>query len=456
MKASRPARWLRNLVPSRYSRSPNDSLETFGIACLLLVVFLMPWARDGARVFEVLLVLVTLLSAREILRHDRDGWIYLVFAAFVGWMLWINQVSERAFPEWDSDRAEDVRDGARMFLFLVYGWWLGGSVRGMRLVACLAIAGVVVAVALDLVGLGLNDTNPKSTNDFGFRNSQHTAVVFGTLLLAVITLGPRHVWASGPGGAASHGRMLGWLVAIVGLLWMLAQTGNRQILLGLAAGLGTAAVLWVIQARARNRDRQEQQRISVTAWIAALLLVAGLVWSAVPAWERMEREWTSVSAYMSGTTDQVEWKSVTVRLALWRYAADRISERPVLGHGGASRPHVIAESDLPQQIKDRFGHFHNSYVDLALAFGVLAPVMLVSILAGLAIRLLRAWACGTVPTDAAAFLVGWLALFSVVNVFESYVYYNTGPMLLGLVGAIAYAATIRIRHGDEWNQAESM
>lgn len=443
-------------MPAGYPRSSTDALETLGIACLLLMAFLMPWTRDGARVFEVLLVLLTVLSAREILRHDRDAWVFFVLLAFTGWMLWINHVSERAFPGWDGDRTEDVRDGARMFLFAVSGWWLGGSVRGMRVVACLASAGVVVAVALDLMGLGLNATSPNATSNFGFRNSQHTAVMIGTLLLAVITLGPRYVWTSAPGGASSLGWLLAWLAAMGGLLWMLAQTGNRQIWLGLVAGLGTAAVLWAIHARVRRRNRRDRHGIPGTAWVAALLLVAGLVWSAVPAWERLEREWTSVSAYLSGPSDQVEWTSVTIRLALWRHAAERISERPVLGYGGASRPHLIAESDLPQQIKHGFGHFHNSYIDLALAYGLLAPILLISILAGLALRLLMAWARGRVPTDVAAFLVGWLALFSVINVFESYVFYNTGPMLMGLVGAIGYSATIRTRREGRQNQADTI
>jgi len=440
--AARPHNGLcGRLLPSDYPRAPHPVLECAGIATLLLTVFLFLWARDWARVFEVLFLFATIVSAVQILRNDPDAWVYLVLILVVLWTITINRLSMQWYPQWDGDKLEGTRDSARMFLFALCGWWLGGRPRSIAVIACVAIGGALVASAIPALGIPWEDEAEGSPNAFGFRNSQHAAVIYGTILLVAIVLVPR--FCRGTRAA----QLVRWTICaliIIGCLWILNQTGNRQVWLGLISGLGVAGVIFLRRASTYDSDTRLGGHRRGAAWLAVVLAVAAMVWSAGPAWERMQREWNEVSEYMTGEAAMPKPTSALIRLELWKSTVAAISERPLLGYGGANRQHVIPESGLPESM-EQWGHAHNSYLDLAVEYGIVVPILFISILSGLALRVIQAWRQRFLPTDVAALLLGWIAFFAVVNVFESYVYYDTGILLMMVMGGVCYTATIPYR-----------
>lgn len=437
---------LTSLVPSDYMRASRPGIAAFGIACLLLMVFLTPWARDWARVFEVLLVFTTMASGARILRGDPDAWIYLVLALFVAWTLWAGYLATVAFPDWPHDGVEGTRDCARIFVFAICGWWMGGTPRGVAAIAVAAFAGVAVTVMLEAIGTPVHRWYGLDNGAFGFRNSQHSAIVFGTLALFVAAMGPRFCAASGTAGRFPWRRAILWVVAVAGCILLLRMTGNRQIWVGLAgAGLVCAALLLYHARKSGPRSEPMPRGRAVTVAAVAAVLLAGVAYGAGgKAWAKFEREWSGIAAYVAGDTENVDVNSSTIRLMLWRNALSAAAERPLLGYGGNSSAALIDRTDMPERVRG-FGHPHNSYLHLWNSYGIAAPIIFILVLAGLALRILQAWRRSFLSTDVAVFAVGWLSLFAVVNVFESYVFYNSGFFLMMVVGGAIYSMTLPCR-----------
>ncbi len=442
----RAVRVLKHLFPSEYPRGANPAVETAGVVCLLLAVFLMLWAREWSRAFEVLLLFATLLSARRVLREDPDAWIYLVLIALVLWTLWVDHVAATAYPEWTSDRLEGTRDCARLFLFAICGWWMGGHPRGIVIVVFTAAAGIATTIAAEAAGVPATKWPALDGGAFGFRNSQHTAIVLGPLLLALLAFGWRFCRDGAGRRGVSWQRALAWAATVVACLYMIRMTGNRQMWLGLlAAGI---AGIWLFRRGVRRLREQHSTPCRHThAMMAGLMLVVliAVAFGADRAWQKFEREWSGIVAYLSGDTENVEINSGTVRLMLWRHSLTVGAERPLLGYGGNSSAHLIADSNLPRTIRDRFGHPHNSYLQLWTSYGIGAPLVFIAILGWLAVRVFRAWKQAFLPTDAAAFFLAWLAFYAVVNVFESYVFYDSGIFMMMVVGGAIYSATLPFR-----------
>ena len=96
---------------------------------------------------------------------------------------------------------------------------------------------------------------------------------------------------------------------------------------------------------------------------------------------------------------------------------------------------------MPEAAITGFGHFHNSYLELAVAYGLGAPVVFIAILLFLLIRALKARKNGHLSIEFTCFSVSWVTFFFIVNLFESYVMYRTGYFLLMLLGGIIYGVT---------------
>lgn len=439
-------RVLKYLFPSEYPRGANPAIEAVGVTCLLLAVFLMLWARDWSRAFEVLLLFATLLSARRVLRDDPDAWVYLVLVVVVLWTLWINHLAAAAYPHWTSGRLEGTRDCARLFLFAVAGWWMGGHPRGIVIVVFTAAAGIAATIAAEAAGVPATKWPALDGGAFGFRNSQHTAIVLGPLLLALLAFGWRFCRDGAGRTGVSWQRALAWAVTVAACLYMIRMTGNRQMWLGLvAAGM---AGIWLLRHAVRSprgghMSNGRPGRAITACFVVFVLIGAGF--GADRAWQKFEREWPGISAYFSEETESVELNSATVRLLLWDHALTAATERPLLGYGGNSSAHLIAESDLPQTVRKSFGHPHNSYLQLWTSYGFVAPLLFIAILGGLAIRVLQAWEHSFLATDVAAFLLAWLVFYAVVNMFESYVFYDSGMFLMMVIGGAIYSATLPSR-----------
>lgn len=116
-------------------------------------------------------------------------------------------------------------------------------------------------------------------------------------------------------------------------------------------------------------------------------------------------------------------------------------EAPLTGYGGATKYKLIEKSDMSDLIKNNFGHFHNGYLEMAVAYGLPGLLLLPLLLTVLASRTFRAWRYDKLPTDFMLFGLLSLIFFAVVNLFESYPMYRTGYFFMGILGGSLYTLT---------------
>ncbi len=99
-------------------------------------------------------------------------------------------------------------------------------------------------------------------------------------------------------------------------------------------------------------------------------------------------------------------RTLTGRTLLWDLAEAAIESRPWLGFGyKAYWTNIPAEMLELVRVVGGVFHFHNNYLDVAVAFGFIGPILLaLGVLTGL-VRSLRTLVAGTEPIDAWPFLI---------------------------------------------------
>jgi O-antigen ligase len=149
---------------------------------------------------------------------------------------------------------------------------------------------------------------------------------------------------------------------------------------------------------------------------------------------------------LNGDTQNINFDSIGTRLHLWLEAIDWIKQRPLTGWGDSGRSAVIDTSPrFSEDFKKRFGHFHNSYIELLLLYGLVGFVFFLGSLLWVYFSLYQQWRKNKVPDDlfyfASMFMVFWL----IVNMFESYFILSTGTYLHMIVLGGLYTFSLQKR-----------
>lgn len=432
---------LDRCFPGAYPRARSPVLvwiALFAIALFSLSNFIEPTL---ARKAEWLLLVVTLLAGGQIRREDPDAWLYLVMFLFLGLMLAMNWWAASAWGA-GYDHFSYSRDYLRFFWFLMAGWWLGGKERNIFIVFAIAIAALFITIQTEGGLVSWERLFKGHRVDFNVHNAEHIGLLFGSILIGLLSFMFRFFDARRPPAVR-----LGW-----GALWMLLFAGTitvvlgaqtRQTWLGFAFAI-IASVVFLLSSRLSG-GALIKRRLSWIAIAIGLVIAAGL---SMNTFERMTKRVTveidAIEHLRLDAIDNTRFNSSTIRLVLWKTAFDAIWKRPLLGYGGAARRIVIDHANLPARIR-RFGHFHNSYLELWLSYGIAGPLVFVSTLVVLGRRLVRACRSGHVAMDFAVFGVAWLVFFAVANFFESYVSYRTGAYLMLVIGGALYSIAIPAR-----------
>lgn len=426
------------VFPSVYSRTLWPSLEWVALLALLLFATCQFLFREAARVAEVLLLAVTLLSAFHIWRGNRDRWLYLAPVAFFVFTLAVNAWATLKFPE-ELDHLSYSRQYTRMFLFLLAGWWLGARERNVLLLFAAAVGGLMITIAVEGGTDSWRHLLDGERVDFGLRNAQHTGVLFGSVLIGAACFMFRF-FAPRRHHSVRVGLIIAWTAMFAVTLLIVIGAESRQVWLGFAAAI-FAGVLFLGVSRPVARFRSRIWLAIVAAFLITGFLTTFFFDSLSATWSSFASDWQAVQSLINGNGDVAKLGSGTVRLLQWQFALDAIADRPWFGYGGATKALLIEQSNLPGFIRSHFGHIHNSYLELWLGYGIIAPLAFISTILGLAWRTISGWRKGSLQPDMAAFGLAWLAFFATVNIFESYVTYLTGYYLTSIIGAGLYSLT---------------
>ncbi|WP_162824632.1 O-antigen ligase family protein [Saccharospirillum mangrovi] len=329
----------------------------------------------------------------------------------------------------------------RLFLFVCFGWWLGGKERNWMFFLILAFSGLLLATALDPdLKRHIIQLFKGRRVDFNILNEQHVALFYSIAFIGLLAFSHRAFRISR--------RSLRWVVFVLCLFAMvicvvaILGTQTRAAWLG----LGVCLLVWIVHGTLYLFRQRHQGPI---IWIATLVIV--LASSSIFLFKdsishRLASESKTLNALANGDFDNVPYTSIGIRINTWIEAIPWIMERPLTGWGGNVRSTVIDTSDrLPKQVKARFGHFHNVYIEFTLAYGLL----------GLAVALAPFFWCistgwrylhdGKLPLDLLAFTAYGSLLLAVMSTFESYLFFWSGAYVMTVLLTPIYSHLLGCR-----------
>ena len=361
------------------------------------------------------------------LRKSTIVWLAVaaIGVAFVSWA-----ASWLLHPEW-AETSFKVHRLTTWFAMIPVAVILGGQARNVYLMWLVALAGLLLSPWI--AGDGFAEWQRGLSGqriDFNLLNAQHTAMLFGTAMLGLLSFAPRLLTAS----------RCSWLCRAV---WLLALTTCIAAVItsqtrGVWAGLAIALLVLVTAAVIALRQRFSTRRTLIAAGAISVCMLAvavGYFTLGNIVKQRLEAEHQTLQLIQQGELDKVPYTSAGIRLHTWQEAARWIAERPLVGWGGNGRSLIFDHSTrLPEAIKQRFGHLHNSYMDLLVNFGLLGLALLAALVYWLVSRSLRYHRAGLLPGGSLVFCLSFTAFFGVINLFESYLFYDSGRLVLAIVG----------------------
>lgn len=283
-----------------------------------------------------------------------------------------------------------------------------------------------------------------------FLNAQHAGVVFATALIALTLFLPRALRVPGTRARILWG--LFFAASIVLSLSLVLATQVRAVSLGLAATLPVGLLLYWLTHR--NTDRDQNGIRGGPALIAAALIIttALAVTSFSNIGDRIGKRFDIADELnmedLRGAISLTDIKrdGIYIRIASWSAATGWIAERPLMGWGPAVAKDLIEREDFfSSWFKKRFGHVHNSYLEVLVALGILGGLILLALTAWIGRCTITAYRAGAMPRDAFIFAWVFFSFWCVVNFFESYIMYNSGHVVNACIGGFVYYFHMKTR-----------
>lgn len=423
-------------------RAPHSIIACIGITAAWCFAFSIATDRDFARISETLLALSAIISCRYIYTHNNKSDNLLYFSAFVFFvfMILVNNWAEAAYPDETLNHDRFMRHYIRLFLFLAVGWWLYKNETLATIMFSFLILSFLTKVALDASFLHWDSILSGRRMRFGFSNAQHAGIYAGSILFVTLFLQVKALQTPKVLARICLQILLSSIMAISIVIILSSQT--RGIFIGLAAGLPILLVAWGIHSPIAKKLGRKK------TIMASCLLIAFSLFFAFQHGS-MEKRFTAAtkttSALIKGGINNTPITSSGIRLHQWHLAAQLIMERPLFGHGGATKEKLIRESSMPKAAISNFGHFHNSYLELGVAYGLGATFIFLFLLYFLFQRIIKALRTKQVSPYFGYMSVGWLAFFFTANIFESYIMYQSGYLLFAIIGGAIYGLSMPLK-----------
>ncbi|WP_431023351.1 O-antigen ligase family protein [Halomonas sp. H5] len=398
---------------------------TLGIHAVTRLV--LPSLGELSGTLLALVGLFAVLRWGKAVRSSAPLWLLLaaVLVQLLSWGLGMLH-----HPEWMPGNPKLDRL-AKLFAFIAIAWWLAGDTRYTLRVWGLALLGVLAATLITvearqdwLLGFGGRRVG------FAIYNAQHAAMYFGAGVLGLLAFAGR-LMKPGPWRWLRVGL---WVACGLACALGLIFTQTRAAWLGVAFGLIGMLVAWLVWwYRAWQRGR--------SPWRMVALLVVGLGVTAMigagfeeTVAKRLASERQVIGSLMDGEVDEVPYTSAGIRIHTWVAATEWIAERPLVGWGENARTLVVQQTEwLPETIRSRFGHLHNSILEILVSYGLLGGLLFLALSLWLLWGSYRAWRAGVMPGDMALFFLGFSIFWFIINLFESFMAFWTGVFLFNII-----------------------
>lgn len=366
----------------------------------------------------------------------------------------------------------------RLMAFSAIGFWLGGKLRNIYVFLSLVFLGLIIAL--------LNvDTLPAFKNifrggrvDFGISNAQHTAMFFGLAIIGFISFYKELLLF------LEHKKFKIVLITLFSAALLLAiiifvGSQTRVALIGMNFLFILSIIHFLLSFKKHSTPKKVVYLFCVYAFLSSIVLslstahtlnkrgydiLLSFITPSTPTINTREPEVLSPSIVTPTSTintheteksvakelpssnltfnidlNNIPMSSLGIRINTWIEASKWIREKPLHGWGGKAAEQVILQSNFPDNIKKAFGHFHNSYIEFTLAYGLIGLIF---------ILLIYSWVNRQIyllAKENAKYQGIWLftlygsLYLMVINISESYVFFSTGAYATAFLLAPAYS-----------------
>lgn len=335
--------------------------------------------------------------------------------------------------------------------FTALGFWIGGRLRHIYVFLVVASLGLIVALFnydADIV-LAFNKIFRAERVDFTNFNIQHTALIFGLAIIALMSFS-RDIFtrkATKP-LKVLHALIYVSALVLVSIVFIGAQT--RSSLVAMWVLLGVAIIHFAIGVIKKVGSKYFRSIffIIITLSSAILLSTTNNLLD-----KRGGSEGDMIGRFAGGDVTGTSMTTFGIRVNLWKVAGEWIKQKPLHGWGGDVRTEVIKQSDLPSRVK-RLNHFHNSYVDFALSYGLFGLGFIVFIFLWVNRRMYLLSKQNPSLKGVWFFTFYGSIYFMIVNITESYLLFGTGLYAMAVLLAPAYSlhlSSVYSRHVARMN-----
>jgi O-antigen ligase len=426
------------IFPSDYSRGPT-LLAFIGVISLTgMIIFKIGLPHTLGRHFQTLTVLAFFLTLGWLRVNpfkDKAFQFLIVGLALPGleFLVFYFENPEAALYYAGSSGFY------RLMLFLPLAWWLGGRPEnGYRLYA-LALAGLFIGVLLDPnLADSLKQASQGQRVDFGFRDAQHTGLLFGIAFLGVVILKGRiEASIKGPRIVASLCFFLLTSILLMGVI--VSQTRAVWLALSLVFSIYIISIIYIA---VKKRTSIPIVRGSIFVALA-VFAVFSLNYESIDT--RLRSGNAALQIILKGDLEQLPYSSIGIRVHYAIAALERIRERPWTGWGYGIRTKYVKESNtIVEEMRENGPqHVHNSYLSLLLSYGVLGLIFVLAIFIYLLNRAWQYYNKEKLPEDIFIFISAFTLFFTVVNAFESYLFIWSGTFSIAIVFAPMYTLVIK-------------
>jgi O-antigen ligase len=390
--------------------------------------------QNGGMTLIILSSVLALPSVWQKMRHDPVFYMVLAFLIYLSARTIFAQFE---LPDWTDDHWDRARRMSRIMLLPLVAFWISRKPHWLKYIFAMFAIGVFLAIVLGIWEAGgiqfLFDEDRIRFKLNPQRMGYASVLVFIGLIIFRQNL---IMWSKKYFSIYGAWALWGISVWLSFQVFLISQ--SRGAMLGFVA-LAVILVMVLIWKTIFDSHPSPKRKISVPAILILLLLITSAVFIQKDNFtKRFAAEGDVIQQLLSGDIDDLRITSISIRVQLWITGYNAWLEKPLFGWGTDGAQKVISQADLPQRIHE-LNHFHNTYIDILVRFGLIGFFILGSVIYMILYTLFIAYK-NKKMSNQNFFLLGYgMLFFLLINITESHLIPSWGWFMLILIGGSIYS-----------------
>ncbi|MGH8500892.1 MAG: O-antigen ligase family protein [Gammaproteobacteria bacterium] len=433
--------------PARWDRvgGARPAVESLGLLGLALMALSLGLGNTGQSIGMGLLFIASLCAWRHLWSGLKEDWVARAVVAGFCLVLLRTLWAALEMPGLAAEHWDRARVISRVLAFPLACWWLGGSLRSVKSVCILVLAGAVINIVY--YGNWARVDSLALTQRLWFGGDPRMEGLLHASILAGMIAFARSWWGHPASRLAFFARVMLWLALYLLMVWALIAVQARAAWIATAL-TGLLFFGWFVWNTLRSRGGRRPRFEFALACV--LLAGTGIMLAAFAntIGHRLLEDHGEFAISIDGEVTHVEDLSVATRIYLAQAGWHGWLRKPLFGWGPGSGRYYIAHADIPAGFRG-FSDFHNNYLDMLMRFGVVGMILFGAFWGVLITRFVVGLRAGKMPASLGGFGISICLIFFVVNFTDTYIDFQFGWYYMLLLCALLHSPLMRLhRDGD--------